>query len=245
MTTVTHIACRTGRPGSRAIPPPLFRCAALLLALTVAACSGEAPLAPFPWSRSDLAKSDESLPHKGSTSLSANADTVSAPLSVPAPAPAPPEPAAPPPKPDWQLLLEDGIESYENGAYGNAIRKLESSADNAQADKVSRVKALKYLAFSYCVSPDPAKNKSTNHLTLCRQTFERALAVDPKFDLAPGERGHPVWGKQFQAARLAQSKKNSPEKASAAAANTAQPTPSAARKGEPAASGAAAGTSKP
>src|SRR6478672_9300844 len=131
-----------------------LRSIALLLILTLAACGGEAPLAPFPRSRSDSnAKMDESSPTKASASSSANTGAVSTP-SIPSP---PPEPPAPPPKPSWQVLLEDGIESYENGAYGNAIRKLEDAADNPQAAKASRVKALKYLAFSYCVSPDPGQ----------------------------------------------------------------------------------------
>lgn len=221
-------------------------CAALLLALALGGCSGEAPLAPFPLSRADanVAKADGS-PRKGSTSSAAKAGAASTP-SVPAPAPPPPEAPAPPPKPDWQLLLEDGIESYENGAYGNAIRKLGDAADDPRADKASHVKALKYLAFSYCVSTDAGPGrKPGSHLTLCRQAFERALAIDPTFELAQAERGHPVWGKQFQAARSAQSKKTSPGNASGPGANTPQSTSDAAKKRASAsASGISAETGK-
>src|SRR6185312_9810099 len=160
-------------PGFGAVIRLVLPSVALLLVLTLAACGGEAPLAPFPRSRSDShAKADESSPTKASASLPANTGAVSTP-SIPSP---PPEPPALPPKPSWQVLLEDGIESYENGAYGNAIRKLEDAADNPQAAKASRVKALKYLAFSYCVSPAPGQGrKSAGYLTLCRQAFERAL----------------------------------------------------------------------
>ena len=56
----------------------------------------------------------------------------------------------------------------------------------------NRVTALKYTAFSYCV---------TNRPTPCRQSFERALRLDPSFDLSPGEQGHPLWGPQFAKAR--------------------------------------------
>jgi predicted small lipoprotein YifL len=229
-------------PGFSAANRPALPTVALLLILTLAACGGEAPLAPFPRSRSDSnAKADESSPTKASASSSANTGAVSTP-SIPSP---PPEPPAPPPKPSWQVLLEDGIESYENGAYGNAIRKLEDAADDPQAAKASRVKALKYLAFSYCVSPDPGQSrKSAGHLTLCRQVFERALALDPTFELTQVERGHPVWGRQFQAARIAQSKKNSAAKASGSGINTAHPVAAAASKGGPASvSGASVGTS--
>lgn len=229
-------------PGFGAVIRPVLPSVALLLVLTLAACGGEAPLAPFPRSRSDShAKADESSPTKGSASSSANTGAVSTP-SIPSP---PPEPPAPPPKPSWQVLLEDGIESYENGAYGNAIRKLEDAADDPQAAKASRVKALKYLAFSYCVSPDPGQSrKSPGHLTLCRQAFERALTLDPTFELTQVERGHPVWGRQFQAARIAQSKRNSAAKASGSGINTAHPAPAAAGKGGAASvSGASVGTS--
>lgn len=220
-----------------------LRSVALLLTLTLAACAGEAPLAPFPRSRSDSnAKADKSSPTRASASLPANAGTASTP-SIPSP---PPEPPAPPPKPSWQVLLDDGIESYENGAYGDAIRKLEDAADDPQAARASRVKALKYLAFSYCVSPDPGQSRKSaaGHLTLCRQAFERALALDPTFELTQVERGHPVWGRQFQAARIAQSKKNTAAKASGSGINTVHPASAAASKGGPASvSGASVGTS--
>ncbi|HEX6002699.1 MAG TPA: TssQ family T6SS-associated lipoprotein [Burkholderiales bacterium] len=144
-------------------------------------------------------------------------------------------------------MLEDGIESYENGAYGNAIRKLEDVADNPRADRGARVQALKYLAFSHCVSPDSDRNrKPPSHLTLCRQAFERALALDPTFELAQAERGHPVWGKQFQAARIAQSKKTSAGSASGTTASPSQPGSAAAKKSAPpSALGTSADTAKP
>ena len=170
---------------------------ACLIGLLVIGCGGESPLAP----------------HAGADAQAASRPKTAAPVPAapsPASAPvAPPPPASPPPppaKPSWQVALEDGIESYENGAYGNAIRKLEDVANNPQASDAARVRALKYVAFSYCVTPDPPKSKSKN-TTLCRQAFERALAMNPHFDLTPGERGHPVWGKQFLAARSATLKK--------------------------------------
>jgi hypothetical protein len=48
------------------------------------------------------------------------------------------------------------------------------------------------MAFSYCV---------TSRQTLCRQQFEKALKIDPAFDLAPGEKGHPLWGAVFDRAK--------------------------------------------
>ena len=100
-------------------------------------------------------------------------------------------------QPDWKALYEDAVESYNKGAYGNAIRKLRDVVNSPQADDATRLAALKYLAFSYCVSPGPNSTK----LPLCRQAFVRALRISPAFGLSPGERGHPVWGREFQAAR--------------------------------------------
>lgn len=125
-------------------------------------------------------------------------------------------------KADWHLLPEDGIGSYENGAYGNAIRKLGDVAKNPQADDATRLKALKYLASSYCVSPDPPGSNAT-HLALCRQTFERALVIDADFDLAPGGRGHPIWSKEFAAARgIAKEPRSSSTRGASTSVGTAQ-----------------------
>jgi hypothetical protein len=54
------------------------------------------------------------------------------------------------------------------------------------------VTALKYTAFSYCVTSRPAQ---------CRQAFDKALKLDPAFELAPGEYGHPLWGPVFAKAK--------------------------------------------
>jgi hypothetical protein len=41
----------------------------------------------------------------------------------------------------------------------------------------------------------------TNRTDQCRQSFERALRLDPSFDLAQGEHGHPQWGPVFTRAK--------------------------------------------
>jgi len=174
---------------------------ALALPLLVAGCGGESPLASL--GRSGAEPERPVVPAASTTA----AGPAPAPNASSAPPAAAPPPVSPPLAPPWQTMLDDGIESFDNGAYGNAIRKLAEVANNPQAEDATRVKALKYLAFSYCVSPDSAKGKSMNHLALCRQAFERALAIDPSFELAAGERGHPVWGRQFVAAKSGKAKK--------------------------------------
>src|SRR5262249_39358072 len=111
-----------------------------------------------------------------------------APQKAPAPAPEPqpappPEPAAPPP-PSPQAELADGIALYDKGDYNGAIQKLAAVADMQGADAKTQIAAYKYQAFSYCL---------TNRQTLCRTQFDKAFKLDPAFDLAPAERGHPMW----------------------------------------------------
>lgn len=89
--------------------------------------------------------------------------------------------------------LLEGIRLYENGNFKEAIAAF-GAPDVQAAPAAIRVDALKYTAFSYCVTSRPA---------LCRQTFDKALRLDPDFDLAPGEHGHPLWGPVFTKARQA------------------------------------------
>jgi hypothetical protein len=87
--------------------------------------------------------------------------------------------------------LREGIGLYNEGDFNGAIRRL-SSQDIANSSVSTRVTALKYTAFSYCVTSRPAQ---------CRQAFDKALRLDPSFQLAPGEYGHPLWGPVFAKAK--------------------------------------------
>lgn len=83
--------------------------------------------------------------------------------------------------------LNEGIQLYDKGEFNAAIRRL-NAPEIRSADRSVQTRALKYMAFSYCV---------TSRQTLCRRQFEKALKIDPAFDLAPGEKGHPLWGSVF------------------------------------------------
>jgi hypothetical protein len=87
--------------------------------------------------------------------------------------------------------LREGIGLYNEGDFNGAIRRL-SASDIANGSVGTRVTALKYTAFSYCVTSRPVQ---------CRESFEKALRLDPSFDLAPGEHGHPLWGPVFARAK--------------------------------------------
>jgi hypothetical protein len=125
------------------------------------------------------------------------APSVKPPVAVASP-PAPSAlPAAPPVAPAVDInanerALVAAIEAYDRGEFPSAIRQLTPMVTDGSLDAGQLLRALKVLAFSQC---------STNAVTACRQTFERALKADPTFDLAAAERGHPTWGPQFLRAR--------------------------------------------
>ncbi|WP_263143409.1 TssQ family T6SS-associated lipoprotein [Pseudomonas sp. RIT-PI-AD] len=88
-------------------------------------------------------------------------------------------------------VLEDGISLYQNGYYSQAEAKF-LSPDVWAAGDATRVQALKYLAFTYCVSERKVQ---------CRQAFERALQINPAFTLDAAESSHPLWGPEFKIAK--------------------------------------------
>ena len=122
----------------------------------------------------------------------------------PPPPPAPPPPVAPVSRASsidgsdltrYSTAVErtfaEGLDLYDKGEYAAAIKKLQSP-EFLTAWPELRVRALKYLAFSYCVTDD---------LRACQQAFYDAIQVNPQFTLNPSEEGHPIWGPVFQKAR--------------------------------------------
>lgn len=91
-----------------------------------------------------------------------------------------------------QAALREGIRLYNEGDFNGAIRRLGSNDIRGSSPLKTRVTALKYTAFSYCVTSRPKQ---------CEQAFERALKLDPDFTLEPGEQGHPLWGPVFERAK--------------------------------------------
>ena len=124
-----------------------------------------------------------------STTPSRPAPAASGPLPTPAP-----QPEAPPPLTALQTQLAEAIRLFDAGEFYLAAGRLRNLPDLNAANVETQLTAMKYLAFSYCV---------TNRRTLCQQQFEAALKVDPKFELAPAERGHPIWKVHFERAKLA------------------------------------------
>mgnify|MGYP001401670273 CR=1 FL=1 len=89
--------------------------------------------------------------------------------------------------------VDEGVSLYDQGDFAGAIRTLQSP-EVADGDVDTRVRASKYLAFSYCV---------TQRRALCRRSFDAALRLDDRFELKPAEAGHPIWGPVYAQARKA------------------------------------------
>ena len=87
--------------------------------------------------------------------------------------------------------LANGIKQYEDANYGEAARLLQSSLDQGLGSN-DEVKAHKYLAFIHCISGREQR---------CRDEFRAALKIDPSFELAANEAGHPIWGPAFRSAK--------------------------------------------
>jgi len=89
--------------------------------------------------------------------------------------------------------LLEGIRLYDSGDFKAAIARLGDPAIRVAPDAI-RVEALKYTAFSYCV---------TEQVPQCRAAFGQLLEIDADFALRQSERGHPMWGPVFEDARAA------------------------------------------
>lgn len=94
-----------------------------------------------------------------------------------------------------QATLDRARAAYDAGDYQRTISLLSQSHEINDADLDTQVGAHKLMAFSYCV---------TNRITLCRNEFSKILEIDRHFELSPAERGHPIWGPAFEAARRKQ-----------------------------------------
>jgi Tfp pilus assembly protein PilF len=87
--------------------------------------------------------------------------------------------------------LAGGIKQYEDANYAEAARLLQSSLDRGLGMN-DQVQAHKYLAFIHCVSGREQR---------CRDEFRAALKINPSFELAANEAGHPIWGPVFRSTK--------------------------------------------
>ena len=88
-----------------------------------------------------------------------------------------------------QNNLADGLKRYEAGAYDESMRSFLLALDSGVLMVAQQITARKNMAFIHCVN---------NREAACKEEFEKAFALDAKFDLPAAEAGHPTWGPIFR-----------------------------------------------
>ncbi|HLU02793.1 MAG TPA: TssQ family T6SS-associated lipoprotein [Advenella sp.] len=80
-------------------------------------------------------------------------------------------------------------ESFMAGQYDAVITQVTNTPALSAGSVPLHTTALKYKAFSECLTE--AKRS-------CASTFEQILTLDPNFTLLPAEKSHPSWGPVFE-----------------------------------------------
>jgi tetratricopeptide (TPR) repeat protein len=112
---------------------------------------------------------------------------VSANAATPAPA------KAAPVRSGAEGVLDQGLARYAEGKFDAAAKLFAGALKQGLAAKGDQVTALKHSAFSLCL---------LNRKTACRNEFVKIFRIEPAFDLAPAEAGHPSWAKVFAEAKV-------------------------------------------
>ena len=91
-------------------------------------------------------------------------------------------------------LVATGMQRYDAGDYAGADRAFQDAFREGLRDRADRVQALKYSAFSLCL---------TGQQSRCRTQFQNLFELDPAFELSAVEAGHPAWQRAYAQARAA------------------------------------------
>ncbi len=164
------------------------------LAALLAACASKAPApAPTPAPAPVVV---QAAPVPAPAPAPAQAPVNVAPAPTAAPAPVVNAPAVSKTSPGLAALNE-GVASFQKGEYRRAETKLAEGQKLGLNYVDELVRAHKTQAFLYCV---------TRRMAQCEKSFQSAFELDSTFDLARGERGHPVWGPVFTKVKKKQTK---------------------------------------
>lgn len=98
---------------------------------------------------------------------------------------APPSPYSP----EEELILQTMQTSFSNGEYKELIKNIKAEPLMLSGSLAFRSEALKYQAFSQCI---------TRARTACGRTFKQLLTANPDYQLTEAESTHPTWGPVFE-----------------------------------------------
>lgn len=88
--------------------------------------------------------------------------------------------------------LAEGLKQYDSGNYDAAMKGFLVALDSGLLTQAQQLNTRKHMAFIHCVSSRESS---------CREEFEKAFAIDAKFDLSAAEAGHPTWGPVFRSVK--------------------------------------------
>ena len=103
-----------------------------------------------------------------------------------------PAASKPAPRAGAEGVLDDGLAKYAAGNFDAAHKQFVAALKQGLASKQDQITALKHSAFCLCLLEKKIS---------CRTEFGKIFAIDPDFDLAPAEAGHPSWSKPFADAK--------------------------------------------
>ena len=87
------------------------------------------------------------------------------------------------------ITLSDAGKQYEAGTYDEAQTSFLVALDSGTLNLQEQLLARKTMAFMHCIASRELR---------CKEEFEKAIALDQKFELSPAEAGHPTWGPVFK-----------------------------------------------
>jgi hypothetical protein len=91
-----------------------------------------------------------------------------------------------------QTAYQRGLTHYRENRFDAARTDLSAAATSGHLKAAELTNARKHLAFIHC---------GNGSELACREQFQAILKADPKFDLAPNEANHPLWGPVWRSAK--------------------------------------------
>lgn len=115
--------------------------------------------------------------------------------------------------PEAQTLYQQGLTSYRGNQFEAALKQLDAAATSGRLKSSDEVNARKHIAFIHCAGAREAA---------CREQFQAIMRIEPKFDLAQNEAGHPAWGPVWRSLKGALAEKQAIKQASRLMASSGQ-----------------------
>lgn len=112
-----------------------------------------------------------------------------------------------------QTRYQQGLASYRTTNFEAALKDLGAATSSGRLKASDEVNARKHMAFIHCISGREMQ---------CREQFQIITQLDPKFDLAPNEAGHPAWGPVWRSTKGASEEQRAIKQAGGLLSSTAQ-----------------------